>query len=166
MGILLGVVAKAVVKGGVGGFEFDVVDQFAAFGSGECRRGELPAAAFGQQQILHVSGIVGRQFQGTADGGQHFGAAVELGQVQQATQMDAGLDRTAVQAASGRRVPPVPRRRIPAPAPAAAAAGAASAPPGGVPAARAIGRVRNCGRVAPRPGLRAAGAVHHGWREW
>ena len=60
MGILLGVVAKAVVKGGVGGFEFDVVDQFAAFGSGECRRGELPAAAFGQQQILHASGIVGR----------------------------------------------------------------------------------------------------------
>ena len=112
--------AEAVVKGGIGGFQFDVVDQFAAFGSGQSGRGKLPAAAFGQQEVLDIGGIVGRQFQGPADGGQHLGAPVELGQVQQATQMDAGLDRPAVQAQVELRGPPVPRRRSPVPARAAA----------------------------------------------
>jgi len=59
MGILRSFVAVAVIKGWVGGLEFDVVDQFTAFGRGECRRRELPAATFGQEQILHASGVVG-----------------------------------------------------------------------------------------------------------
>jgi hypothetical protein len=45
MVILLAVVAQAVVHGWVGEVEFDVVDQFAAFGRGQRRRGQLPAAA-------------------------------------------------------------------------------------------------------------------------
>jgi hypothetical protein len=58
MGVLLGAVAKAVVKGWVGRFQLDIVDQFAALGSGLRWRGELPTAAFRQQQILYVGGIV------------------------------------------------------------------------------------------------------------
>jgi len=59
MVIFLVVVTKAVVQGWVSGFQFDVVDQFAALGSGERWCGELPAAALGQQQVLDVSGVIG-----------------------------------------------------------------------------------------------------------
>jgi hypothetical protein len=59
MGSLLAVLAKAVVPGGIGRFQFDVVDQFTALGGGEGGRRELSAAAFGQQQILYRGGIVG-----------------------------------------------------------------------------------------------------------
>jgi hypothetical protein len=58
MGVLLSVVAKAVINGWVGGFQLDVVDQFAALGSRERRRGKLPAAACRQQQFLYIGGIV------------------------------------------------------------------------------------------------------------
>ena len=98
MGILLGVVAKAVVKGGVGGVELDVVDQFTAFGSGQGRSGKLAAAALSQEQILHGGGIVSCQFHGLRHGGQHFRAPVEFSQAQQTAQLDAGFDWTTIQA--------------------------------------------------------------------
>jgi hypothetical protein len=79
MGVLLGVVAKAVVKSGVGRFQLDIIDQFAALGSGQRWRGELPAAAFREQQILYVGGIVSCQSQGARNGGEYLGPPVDFG---------------------------------------------------------------------------------------
>ena len=43
LGVGFGVVTKAVVETRIHGFGLDIVDEFAAFGSGQSRRGELPA---------------------------------------------------------------------------------------------------------------------------
>jgi len=93
MEVLLSVVAEAVVTAGIGRLQFDLIDQFAAPGCGQSGTRELSPSPLGQQQVLDRRGIVGRQFQGTGDGPEQLGWPVELGQADQATQVDAGLER-------------------------------------------------------------------------
>jgi hypothetical protein len=54
-----GVLRQLVISPGVGVFQFDVVDQFLALGPQGRRGREFAAAAFLEQERLHVSRIVG-----------------------------------------------------------------------------------------------------------
>src|SRR5271157_4875486 len=98
MGVILDVSAETVVKGGISGIQFNLVDQFAALGSGQSGRGKLSPPAFRQQEVLDVGGVVGRQLQGSGDSGKHLRRPVESRQIQQAAQVDTGLHRLALQA--------------------------------------------------------------------
>ncbi len=106
---------KPVVGGGIGFFEVDVVDQFLTLGPQRRRRGEFAAAAFLQQDGLHVGRIVGLVLVGPCDGRQDIVPAVETHQVQQPAQVDGGLDGPAGRAAGGIRGPRLPghRRSLP-----------------------------------------------------
>jgi hypothetical protein len=48
MEVLLGASAEAVVEGRIGGFQVDLIDQFAPPGSGKSGRGKLSPPAFRQ----------------------------------------------------------------------------------------------------------------------
>src|SRR5207248_10578373 len=95
--VLLTVDAEPVVDRRIGGLQFDLVDQFPPLGSGPSGGGELAPAAFRQQEVLDRGGVVGRQLQGPSEGGEHLGPTVELGEDQQATEVNAGLDGPALE---------------------------------------------------------------------
>jgi len=67
MRVLLGVVAETVVNGRIRGLQFDLVNQFAPPGSGQSGRGKLSPPAFGQDEVLYIGSVVGRQFQGPGE---------------------------------------------------------------------------------------------------
>src|SRR3954452_958153 len=98
MRVLGGRVTETVVNSRIGRLQLDVVDQLAPLRSRQSGRGKLPAPALGQQKVLDVGRVIGREFQGFGDRRKHLGGTVDSRQTQQATQVDARLHRLAFQA--------------------------------------------------------------------
>src|SRR5947209_3086857 len=97
MRVLLGAFAKTVVNGGISGLQFDLLDQFAALGSGQSGRGKLSPPPLGQQQVLNICGVVDRQLQGPRQRRKHFRRPIESCQTQETAEMDTGLYRLPVE---------------------------------------------------------------------